>query len=79
VLRLEEQVNEAADTKPSSLPYATMIAETTTEISRLSVGEAIMRMDLADQPVLMFRNCETGELNVVYRLDDGTIGWIDPG
>ena len=55
-----------------------MIAETPAEISRLSVGEAVMRMDLADQPVLMFRNSTTGELNVVYRRSDGHIGWIDP-
>ena len=58
--------------------YATVIAETATEISRLSVGEAVMLMDLADQPVLMFRNSATGELNVVYRRSDGHIGWIDP-
>lgn len=58
--------------------YATVIAEQSQEISRLSVGEAVMRMDLADEPVLMFRNSTTGELNVVYRRSDGTIGWIDP-
>jgi len=43
------------------------------------VGEAVMRMDLADQPVLMFRNRATGGFNVVYRRSDGNIGWIDPG
>jgi ribosomal subunit interface protein len=58
--------------------YATVIAEQSQEISRLSVGEAVMRMDLADEPVLMFRNSTTGELNVVYRRTDGNIGWIDP-
>jgi ribosomal subunit interface protein len=58
--------------------YATVIAEQVTEISLLSVGDAVMRMDLADQPVLMFRNSTTGEFNVVYRRSDGNIGWIDP-
>ena len=58
--------------------YATVIAEQATEISLLSVSEAVMRMDLADQPVLMFRNSTTGELNVVYRRSDGNIDWIDP-
>jgi ribosomal subunit interface protein len=58
--------------------HATVIAEQATEISLLSVGEAVMRMDLADQPVLMFRNSASGELNVVYRRSDGNIGWIDP-
>ncbi len=59
--------------------HPTVIAEQATEISLLSVSEAVMRMDLADQPVLMFRNSTTGELNVVYRRSDGNIGWIDPG
>ncbi len=58
--------------------YATVVAETPSEISELSVGDAVMRMDLADQPVLMFRNTATKELNVVYRRSDGHIGWIDP-
>ncbi len=59
--------------------YATVIAEQPAEISRLSVGEAVMHMDLAEEQVLMFRNSTTGELNVVYRRSDGNIGWIDPG
>ena len=58
--------------------YATVIAESPAEITVLSVGEAVMRMDLADQQVLMFRNSTTDELNVVYRRPDGNIGWIDP-
>ncbi|HET7881627.1 MAG TPA: ribosome-associated translation inhibitor RaiA [Acetobacteraceae bacterium] len=58
--------------------HATVIAEQVTEISLLSVSEAVMRMDLADQPVLMFRSSASGELNVVYRRSDGNIGWIDP-
>ena len=56
-----------------------MVAETQMEIAVLSVGEAVMRMDLADQPVMMFRNSVSGVLNVVYRRTDGNIGWIDPG
>ena len=48
------------------------------EILRLSVSDAVMHMDLADQPVLLFRNSTNGELNVVYRRSDGHIGWIDP-
>lgn len=81
VLRQEEAEQpsaDGADAVPTNC-YATVIAETQTEISHLSVGEAVMRMDLADQTVLMFRNSATGELNVVYRRSDGNIGWIDPG
>jgi ribosomal subunit interface protein len=68
----------AANGGAETTTYATVIAEQVTEISLLTVSEAVMRMDLADQPVLMFRNSTTGELNVVYRRSDGNIGWIDP-
>ena len=69
----------AADGRTLDEAYATVVAETKTEIAILSVGEAVMRMDLADQPVMMFRNTVNGVLNVVYRRADGNIGWIDPG
>ncbi len=55
-----------------------VIAEMTAEIDTLTVSEAVMRMDLADSPVMMFRNRAHGGLNVVYRRNDGHIGWIDP-
>ncbi len=78
VLR-QEDASPEEDGEGKSTTHATVIAEQITEISMLSVSEAVMRMDLADQPVLMFRNSTTGELNVVYRRSDGNIGWIDPG
>ena len=49
-----------------------------TEIETLSVGEAVMRMDLANTPVIMFCNSANGGFNVDYRRADGNIGWIDP-
>ena len=55
-----------------------VIAEMTTQIDSLTVGEAVMRLDLADQPALIFRNSAHGGLNVIYRRTDGNIGWIDP-
>ncbi len=55
-----------------------IIAEMETRIPSLSAGEAVMQMDLAHSPVLVFRNERPGGLNVVYRRDDGNIGWIDP-
>jgi ribosomal subunit interface protein len=55
-----------------------VIAEISAELPRLTVGEAAMRMDLANALVLLFRNRAHGELNLVYRRADGNIGWIDP-
>jgi ribosomal subunit interface protein len=57
---------------------ASVIAEHPAEILRLTLDEALMHMDLEDQPVLMFRHRDSGKMNVVYRRAGGTIGWIDP-
>ncbi len=63
--------------EPESL-QPMIIAEMETQIPTISVGEAVMQMELADAPVLVFRNEKTNGVNVVYRRDDGNIGWIDP-
>lgn len=55
-----------------------IVAEMTEPVQSLSVGEAVMQMELADRPFLMFRNDGNGRFNVVFRRDDGNIGWIDP-
>ncbi len=78
VLRQEEETPLDGAASGTTVAHATVIAEVAMEIALLSVGEAVMRMDLADQPVLMFRNSASGDLNVVYRRGDGHIGWIDP-
>ncbi len=75
---LQDDDAASNDTAGADSFYATVIAEAPTEISLLSVGEAVMQMDLANQTVIMFRNSASGELNVVYRRPDGNIGWIDP-
>ncbi|MEQ9643601.1 MAG: ribosome-associated translation inhibitor RaiA [Alphaproteobacteria bacterium] len=57
-----------------------VVAESTTDIHRLTVGEAVMRLDLSEAPVVVFRNAGNGRPNLVYRRSDGHIGWIDlPG
>jgi ribosomal subunit interface protein len=75
---LKQEEEDADDAVDPAIAVPTVIAESDTEISVLSVGEAAMRMDLADQTVLMFRNSKSGEFNVIYRRSDGNIGWIDP-
>jgi ribosomal subunit interface protein len=79
ILQEEEPGADGTEGRTLDEAYATVVAETQTQISLLSVGEAVMRMDLADQAVMMFRNSASGVLNVVYRRSDGHIGWIDPG
>lgn len=55
-----------------------VVAEMTAEIPTLSVSQAVMRIDLGEEPALLFRNRAHGGLNLVYRRADGNIGWVDP-
>jgi len=69
--------HNGTESEPESL-QPIIVAEMETKIQSLSVGEAVMQMELAGAPVLVFRNEGKEGLNVVYRRDDGNIGWIDP-
>lgn len=54
------------------------IAESSKQIRTQSVADAVMQLDLTDEPVIVFTNGANDQLNVVYRRSDGNIGWIDP-
>ena len=56
-----------------------IIAEPLAQMSKLTVGEAVSRLDESELPFVVFRNGQHGAINVVYRRRDGLIGWIDPG
>lgn len=66
----------AAETQGVAEPV--VVAEMTAEVATLTVGEAVMRLDLEDLPALMFRNAAHGGLNMIYRRPDGNVGWLDP-
>ena len=55
-----------------------VIAETTESLRTMSVGDAVMELDLTGADVIVFRHAGHGGMNVVYRRADGNIGWIDP-
>ncbi|SFL06673.1 ribosome hibernation-promoting factor, HPF/YfiA family [Shimia haliotis] len=74
ILAPEAEEHEA---EPETL-QPVIVAEMETKIPSLSVGEAVMQMELAGAPVLVFKNESKGGLNVVYRREDGNIGWVDP-
>jgi len=56
----------------------TIVAETKVDIPEANVADAVMLMDLRNTNALLFRNGGTGELNMVYRREDGNIGWVEP-
>ncbi|MEX0971295.1 MAG: ribosome-associated translation inhibitor RaiA [Paracoccaceae bacterium] len=65
------------EVEPESL-QPMIVAEMEAPVQTLSVGEAVMAMELAGAPMLVFRNSKHGGVNVVHTREDGNIGWIDP-
>ena len=62
-----------ADQQPEVLEKEDMAAKP------MSVDEAVMQLELSEhQPVLVFTNEETNSMNVLYRRNDGKVGWIAP-
>ncbi len=55
-----------------------VIAESITKVPELTVGEAVMQLEISSVPFVLFRNSKGGQTSVVYRRSDGNIGWVDP-
>ncbi len=76
ILAATEEPEESTDADDMLQPI--VIAEMETKVPEVSVGEAVMQLELSGQKLLVFRNEGHGGVNVVYRREDGNIGWIDP-
>ncbi len=74
VVQMDDEVIE--NTAETSEPV--IIAEAVREVRQYSVSQAVMQLDLTEQPFLVFRNAGTGTIDIVYRRDDGHVGWINP-
>ena len=75
VMTSEALDDEQENDNDASLP---VIADLSYEIEVLTVEQAVMRIELSGENMMMFRNASHFGLNVVHRRSDGSIGWIDP-
>ncbi len=71
------QAAEAAECAQPGLNPA-IIAEPSSGLREMTVSSAVMELDLSSAPVVVFRHAFDGRTNIVYRRQDGNIGWIDP-
>lgn len=74
---LSEQFGAAEEESEAELAPL-VIAETTMKIDQMTVKDAVMRLELSNNPIVVFKNANNAVINVVYRRQDGNIGWVDP-
>jgi len=72
VFQVSEQDGEVIADAPA------IVAEMRVDIPRTSVSDAVMMLDLRNTNALLFVNSGTAAFNMVYRRNDGTIGWVEP-
>lgn len=68
----------APETEGDEAQFPPIVAETRVDIPEASVSDAVMLMDLRNTTALLFKNSATGEFNMIYRREDGNIGWVEP-
>ena len=66
------------DSDGEAAGHPAIVAETKVDVPESSVSDAVMLMDLRNTTALLFKNSGTGELNMIYRREDGNIGWVEP-
>ena len=54
-----------------------IVAESTVALRTMTVASAVIELDMKDSPVVVFRNAGNDQVSIVYRRQDGNIGWID--
>ncbi|MEO1136109.1 MAG: ribosome-associated translation inhibitor RaiA [Pseudomonadota bacterium] len=73
-LRSEDEQEDGEEGDPTPV----VVAESQTTLREMTVGAAVMQLDIAEQPAVVFKNAAHGRINIVYRRRDGHIGWVDP-
>jgi ribosomal subunit interface protein len=64
--------------KEEQTNHPSIIADLHMSVKTMSVGDAVMELDLRDEPVVIFKNVNNQQVNVVFRRADGHISWVDP-
>lgn len=68
----------AGEEEEEAVDAPLIVAETRVDIPQASVSDAVMMLDLRNTNALLFLNAGTSAYNMVYRRQDGTIGWVEP-
>lgn len=66
------------ETPEAAAPRHRVVLQEKLAMKPMSVEEAVMQLELADEKFLVFSNAETQRVNVIYPREDGTFGLIEP-
>ena len=73
-----EQDKAEPESHDHTIAAPPVLAEMDYDIHLMTTEEAVMVFELSGKPALMFRNKAHMGLNMLYRREDMSIGWVDP-
>lgn len=73
----ERRTDEPVESRPAEQPSAKVVREKEFRAERLTVQDAVMQLNLMHKQFLVFTNTETGDINVIYRMEAGDYGLIE--
>jgi putative sigma-54 modulation protein len=77
VLEEGASADAAAEQETPAAANFRIVKETEYQADRLTAEKAVMQMNLLHRNFLVFTNAQTGDINVVHRLEDGSYGLIE--
>jgi len=72
------RAEEASESAEPELGGHRIVLREKLAMKPMSVEEAAMQLELADEKFLVFSNADTQQVNVVYAREDGTYGLVEP-
>ena len=77
IISLDETGTERTDTGARDYAHSEVHREKVA-MKPMNVDEAVMQLELVDEPFLVFLNADTSRVNVLYAREDNTYGLIEP-
>ncbi len=77
---ISQRKNKSKSVAPpeSKVTIPSIIKNKSYDIKPMSIEEAAMQMDLLDKNFFVFTNASSGNINVLYKRNDGNFGLIEP-
>ena len=78
VVSHRKNMREQASSLPDEEVATMIIKRKLFDIKPMSVDEAASSMDMMEKMFFVFTNASSGDINVLYKRDDGHLGLIEP-
>jgi putative sigma-54 modulation protein len=78
VVSRRKNMRQQTDSLPEEENQPMIIKNKSFDIKPMSVEEAAVSMEMMDRSFFVFTNASSGDINVLYKRNDGNLGLIEP-